>query len=640
MKALLICDTLINKNTLIKFKEADLSIFSITSNSDVHEQNKEATKIFSSVNEFDSSLLINDQVYFLNDSLDQWFLKLCNQEIKGRKVSNIVKSKITNKSTLLFSDLAEKNTFKNKNLFPIVQIKALIDLISKEEFDILLLAIKDPLQKKAIFKLKNLFKYISFHDVSLKFIRKEEILDLNIFVYLKSLLFIFRSMIYSILTKLINRKSLKLGGEEKILFISYFPYLDLEAKRKGIFKNLYFSHLQEFLQKANTRVAWALIYVRIGEESFFSAVKTAKKLINEPFIFLEGLLNIRDYLAVFFDWTNSLVNYLQIRKELNAKYGHSPEGLIIMSNLDKSYFGSSVLNGILYSKSFDRLARTTTGTKISQTIYLNEMQTWEKAFNLSFKKNNPSTTRVGYQHTSVSKRMIHYFRRNEEQLKHTDEELPSVFAVNGNKAYDLLKGCPYNTLKLEALRKISVDDFSFKEYKNNLQFKDKSLITFLGSIERPESESILHKISRDFSKREEFTIEVVSHPSCDLSKLCYENSLKLGVNLVHSTDFNQSLLKSTYAVVGSSTASIDALRSGCQVIIPILPDKINLNPILEDDQFFMLCPYNKNLFNIVKEIELLDREDEYHQDVHRYINNFWKLDKDLSSWKELLEKTK
>ena len=66
-----------------------------------------------------------------------------------------------------------------------------------------------------------------------------------------------------------------------------------------------------------------------------------------------------------------------------------------------------------------------------------------------------------------------------------------------------------------------------------------------------------------------------------------------------SSDFNQTLLKSTYAVVGSSTASIDALRSGCEVIIPILPDKINLNPILEDEQFFMLCPYNKNLFDIV-----------------------------------------
>ena len=640
MKALLICDTLINKNTLIKFEEADLSVFSITSNNDVYEQNKEVTKKFSSIIELDSSLLINDQIYSLNESLDQWFLKLCNQDIKGRKVLNILKSKITNKSTLLFSDLAEKNTFKNKNLLPIVQIKALINLISKEEFDILLLAIKDPLKRKAIFKLKNLFENISFYDVSLKPIRKEKFLDLNIFVYMKSFLFILRSMIYSILTKLINRKSFKLKGGERVLFISYFPYLDLEAKRKGIFKNLYFSHLQEFLQKTKIGVAWALIYVRIGEQSFFSAVKTAKKIINEPFIFLESLLNIRDYLEVFFDWTNSLVNYLQIRKELNNKYGHLPEGLIIMSNLDKSYFGTSVLNGILYSKSFNKLARNTTGTKINQTIYLNEMQTWEKAFNLSFKKNNPSITRVGYQHTSVSKRMIHYFRRNEEQLKHTDEELPSVFAVNGNKAYDLLKECPYNTLKLEALRKISVDDFSFEKYKDNLQLKDNNLIAFLGSIERPESESILHKISRDFSEREEFTIEVVSHPSCDLSKLCYENSLKLGVNLVPSSDFNQTLLKSTYAVVGSSTASIDALRSGCEVIIPILPDKINLNPILEDEQFFMLCPYNKNLFDIVKEIELLDRKDDYHQDVHRYINNFWKLDKDLSSWKELLEITK
>ena len=124
MKALLICDTLINKNTLIKFEEADLSVFSITSNNDVYEQNKEVTKKFSSIIELDSSLLINDQIYSLNESLDQWFLKLCNQDIKGRKVLNILKSKITNKSTLLFSDLAEKNTFKNKNLLPIVQIKS------------------------------------------------------------------------------------------------------------------------------------------------------------------------------------------------------------------------------------------------------------------------------------------------------------------------------------------------------------------------------------------------------------------------------------------------------------------------------------------------------------------------------------
>ena len=90
MKALLICDTLINKNTLIKFEEADLSVFSITSNNDVYEQNKEVTKKFSSIIELDSSLLINDQIYSLNESLDQWFLKLCNQDIKGRKVLNIL----------------------------------------------------------------------------------------------------------------------------------------------------------------------------------------------------------------------------------------------------------------------------------------------------------------------------------------------------------------------------------------------------------------------------------------------------------------------------------------------------------------------------------------------------------------------
>ena len=62
MKALLVQDTLINKDSLIEFKEANLSIFPITSDYETYEHNKEIVKGFSYYTELDSSVLINNQI--------------------------------------------------------------------------------------------------------------------------------------------------------------------------------------------------------------------------------------------------------------------------------------------------------------------------------------------------------------------------------------------------------------------------------------------------------------------------------------------------------------------------------------------------------------------------------------------------
>ena len=636
MKVLFITDqSLLNKDLNI-LNDNEVLFFSLSSDIGINKVNTNLLAEHSKKLEvLPSADFVNNEVDTLGKLLDK--IRLDYSKIKYNDQYLIDEFMIDQEiSSFYFTDLVERNVYKNQDHKTIAQFKAIKRiLLENSDIDISVFLLADKKLVEALdlskFKTNNLDHKNIY---SLKFKKKLNLFKKFISGFVMGILYIFRLFFYYLIQKIYVRSSNNID-ETKIKIVSYFPYLDIKEQGRKRFKNLYFSPLQEHLKKENIDYSWLLMFAKIKEKNYQESQKIANRLIEKNYLFLESMLNIRTIVKIFNTWFSQRIKYIFLRKRFfnldRNDENCEIEEIYAEECLNRSYLGLSILSGISYYYIFKSYAQRIDNTKL--LIYLNEMQTWERALNAAFSKYNKDVRRIGYQHSSVAKRIFHYYCEISESSESFNEPLPDYFAVNGELAYQELESSYRDKIIiLEALRQIHNNQPDEIESKI---LKDRSLVTYIGSYDQTEAIKILKFLCHSFHERNEYKIMVKSHPSCILDSAVnkYRELYNLNIQTTDQ-DLNEVLRTSSSVIVGSSTAAIDALRNKCKIFVPIFADHIILSPLSGYDKFINYVSKPKDLIESIEDIT------EYNQkeidEIEDFIHQFWFTDPKLKNWKKII----
>ena len=625
--------------------------FSLTSDKKVNDFNiKQLDNLASNLEIVPSANYVNYQADKLGDKLEKIRLEYSR---KTHKKELLIDQFIIDKniSTYYFTELVERNVYKYQYYKLLAQFDAIkYFLEEKGDIDLIMYSIKD----------EKLEESISTFDISIENLKNKKLIYKKLgkklslmkqfikgimmgFLYISRLLFYF-------LVQKFYAHSNNFTDDNKIKIISYFPYIDSEEEKKGKFNNLYYLPLQKHLLKYEIPHSWLLIYAKIKGNSYLDSSQIAKRIISDKYLFLEGVLSIKTILRISVLWLSQSIKYLFLRRHFFGQKTESRpiEEIYAQQSLDNSYFGLSVLSGIAYYYQFINYAKTLDSTKL--VIYLNEMQTWERAFNAAFLKCRPNIKRIGYQHSSVAKRIFHYYSERTQESTDFSEPLPDYFAVNGEiPKQELTKSYGDKIITLEALRQLQTKESKkqrvFEKY-HNLQHQ----ILLIGSYDRYEAIKILDFVSEAIKRTDgrpifqSHEVIVKSHPSCDLSKEVRirdsENSSKTDIKMSISNENIDDILPYVeFVIVGSSTAAIDAVRNNCEIYVPIFSDHIILSPLSGYDDFFTYVSEPNELGRLIDDHYVdrdLIREERDREMKDKFIEEFWLLEKSLSNWKKVI----
>ncbi len=651
MKILILSDRRLDLKKLKSVTGESTYYFSLTSDKKVNDFNiKQLDNLASNLEIVPSANYVNYQADKLGDKLEKIRLEYSR---KTHKKELLIDQFIIDKniSTYYFTELVERNVYKYQYYKLLAQFDAIkYFLEEKGDIDLIMYSIKD----------EKLEESISTFDISIENLKNKKLIYKKLgkklslmkqfikgimlgFLYISRLLFYF-------LVQKFYAHSNNFTDDNKIKIISYFPYIDSEEEKKGKFNNLYYLPLQKHLLKDEIPHSWLLIYAKIKGNSYLDSSKIAKRVISDKYLFLEGALSIKTILRISVLWLSQSIKYLFLRRHFFGQKTESRpiEEIYAQQSLDNSYFGLSVLSGIAYYFQFINYAKTLDSTKL--VIYLNEMQTWERAFNAAFLKYRPNIKRIGYQHSSVAKRIFHYYSERTQESTDFSEPLPDYFAVNGEiPKQELTKSYGDKIITLEALRQLQTKESKkqrvFEKY-HNLQHQ----ILLIGSYDRYEAIKILDFVSEAIKRTDgrpifqSHEVIVKSHPSCDLSKEVRirdsENSSKTDIKMSISNENIDDILPYVeFVIVGSSTAAIDAVRNNCEIYVPIFSDHIILSPLSGYDDFFTYVSEPNELGRLIDDHYVdrdLIREERDREMKDKFIEEFWLLEKSLSNWKKVI----
>lgn len=627
-----------------------LSLFPLTSAPQIINQIGQSLKnhdiAFEIVN---TSSKVHEATEFIRQNIHSWAKDFGNEIINGKTIKKMFLIPDSQMSTFYFTLAAEKNPLKTDLFLKLAQFLAIRSELESHAFTNIYVNINDTTLANTVYEYlrdrNHRFQKLGGLSYSDIFIQSLTTNKGFIGSILRALGFLLRSLMWSHIAKKMMGKNWKDQLKDQCLLVqSYFPLVDKKQAEQGVFKNKYYGPFQDLIEKESIPYVWLLHFVFIDGFNFNNAVKLARsfKQNGQRLIIVEQIFGIKIFIEVIITWSQQLLRYFKYRKKILGLDIHQGLALsarngILIEMLDNSFCGTPAIQGIYYYYLFEELAKCGRDN-LKLAIYQNEMQNWEKAFNVAFKQHAHQLSTLGYQHTSVTPNYFFYYIHPDEigstpdQLEHP---LPDIFGVCGERPRWLLEKCRYPNLKVfPALRKMAS---KYRPDQQHINESRKPSLIFLGSYDSKETKANLSLLIHAFPSASEFPILLKGHPSCSLGQLCKELGVdvnKSGYQLVDG-DINELLRQVTIAIVGTSTACIDALGMGCHVIIPVLNDALNLSPLLGNPDFYTLVGTSTELKKAVENFKHGKNEHEF-QCTLQFIKDFWYFDDTLAAWKEII----
>jgi surface carbohydrate biosynthesis protein (TIGR04326 family) len=660
MKILLIFDHCFDTDLIVDFfkkhKYCEVVIFSLISAPAILDA--VIAKIHScgvfSVTIHNSAQTISDHVKELRNKICQWSADIGNWKVSSKAVKDWFLLPGCGVSTWWFSLLSEKNTLKTDAYFRIAQTHAIEQLLSRNNYDLCLLSISNRSLHHAIVSAAKKHhipaKVISARPLLVTHRYKFLILDyLERLGWFGSFLRGIFTWFHIILRCYAARKGLPRLTERKpssntCLFVSYFPAVDKETARNGVFRNKYALSLQDKLEEKKVPITWLLMPVPLDGYNFKDALGLAGKFAShgEKLFILEEFLTIQDAMKGLFLWFRqiglSFFLFHQLKKTcLAAEPVGYPCHSIIRSLWNLSFCGPVAVTGILHALIFREVLKKIPG--IVDCLYYCEMQAWEKALNAAKKDINPQIRTIGYQHSSVSRNDLSYFYDKTETVswgKPSDLPLPDILACNGKYLYDLLSESGYpNLIETEAVRYLYLHEILSLE---SMPRKGRPLLLVAGPYNRDEAKALTSLVCAAFPRADRFDIWFKGHPSMPFEEIFQD----LGLDYLHAgfiiqhDNISEYLSKAWAVIVPTSTVAMEALGAGCEVIIPVFPDAMLMNPLadFEDYHHHVTTPQELRLVmeKIVGGYSLHGTEEYQH-----FIRRYWNINPSLPLWSKLLE---
>lgn len=654
-KAILLFDEHINIKELENINKSDtVDIFPLTSHWFIIENVKNIITSFSlEWSLLNSSSLINEEFEKIRENVAEWSANLGEYRIWSKSIKEWFLTPEKEVSTWWFSLLSEKNNLKTDIFLRLAQINAMELLLKKGGYDFCYISISEVKLRKVV--KRRCIK----HSLANRFISSKVTDTYNIRAILrkcKERMFILGDILHSflwfsgcILKGFKARRVMCSKGERRkesnkpLLFVSYFPAVDMAAAERGVFINKYAVALQGKLKEMNKPINWLFMYVPIDGQSYNDALKMANEFskYKESVFLLEEFLSFRVVLNVLFAFLVQILKHLILTTRIASNV--LTEGLTVQESKSfmyllwhRSFVGTIGIQGIVYfelfKKSFDYFGNNT------HCIYYAEMQAWEKALNSAKNLNSSKMKTIGFLHTSIPRNNFCYLYTPDELKDNSGRQmmpLPDLLACNGDISFRFMAELQYpNLTKVEAIRQLYLSDYLIS---NHVKINEQ-VVLVVGSMNRKETMSLILLINAAFPKKQKFRIWLKEHPATPINyllKLLNIDIQECGYE-IKDGPIDKLLKDATVVVVGDSTVSLEAIGFGCKVILPVFCDNVMMNPLFDFDKYFIKVFNPDELRNAIDVILTKNADNVQSGDAMEFIHKYWDLDKSLNKWETLL----
>jgi len=433
-----------------------------------------------------------------------------------------------------------------------------------------------------------------------------------------------------------NAKPIPENGNQATV-VTYFPNVDDVWAQEGIFISRLWEGLHEALNDEPCSINWILFYAPGGQYSFPEAIALRRRfeksgLNRGRFFFLEEFVTFSVFLKSLKNYLYSLLNSFKLRPVKKA-FHYSGSSMDFFPILARDWYsslrGNVAMQGCLMASVFQEMVDLLPRQKWG--MYLWESQSWEKALIHAWKTKNKGNL-IGYQHASMCNMDFRNFEdRRSYALTSYPPLFPDVLAVNGKRAWDLLRdaGFPEDRLKLvEAVRYMNLNR---EKDVRNIPIKESSLeptlLVVTGSF-YPETKAQLQLLNRLAKKGKLKNFEKIlikPHPICPVEEIMKNVAPDTNATVVNKP-LSKLLNKATAVYSANSTsAALEAAFLELPLVIHLDGQLINLSPLSGLPEITFAAG-EEDLLNSLNSPRKLSLDP----------NQFFCLDEGLTKWRELL----
>ena len=603
-----------------------------------------------------TSSIINQTADEIRNSYIKFIAELPERlRIKGRNLREFFATPDKMASLWWFSLVAEKNTIKSDGFNKMSQLHSIAKYAKKINVGHILYGATCNRLKKSLISYSH-SKAIKFQQIPTENSRtlKEILLDFqNVFSFTHFFFVLYR--LYNLSKSAMIKKELKNIRKERILkkpilIITYYPNIDIESARKGVFRNKCYPLLQEELEKEGRDIVWIAVYVQNNNISFKESVDFAKKFVSNGynFYFLDEFLDFKSLLNIIQTVALSCFKFLMIRKNIpelhfleGEDYNFYP---LLKEEWYSSYVGGSAISGIVQYEMFKNMFKK---HHFGDTcLYYFENHAWEKAMICARGHVKNNLKLFGYQHSTVTRMLLNYFNHKSE----TSEEKvsfplpkPDKIICNGNIPFNYMKesGWPDEFLCIaEAIRYNNI------KYVNRIPWVSrKDIFLIVLSICFEESVVLLNTIYEGFmtyNPTNSFSIWIKPHPFLNIKKVLKSSNIDLeNTSFEIKEDSIENLLPIAKAVLvgGDSGVSVEALAFGCKVISLNTPERINMSSLrnMQSDCVVFTSSSKELIYIVNKQLFKLFDNNSSYKEMESIVHNFFYLNTNIAKPEKLLK---
>lgn len=488
-----------------------------------------------------------------------------------------------------FSLISEKNTYKSDTFNRLVQFDSIVSLIEHKNIEKIIFWCKSNKLEEALseYALLNSIEFktlpIRVSDTLKKYILKFRIMPYfcNFLLLVNFAVQLF-PRIYRIKRKMSSLKRNLTAPRGPFLFITPYPNFDISLAQKGIFRNKYYTGLQETLEAEGQDIISVFMYIENNTISFRESLEYAEKFIKKGYtiFFLDEFNSVFNQIRALWIMLKNSLRFFKIEKDIAKMhtFGNYNFYQLFKDDWYLSFAGHVGYSGILYYYMFMALLKK---VKAKKCLYLWEMHAWEKAMISARAAICSRMPLYGYQFATVPRMLLNLFNDPIEINDNGAYAMPRPEKVisNGQRGYNYIKesGWPEETVSIvEAVRYDHLKECLRSRYSRK---RDAVLLAF--SISPYESSSILSVACESLRGLKDIELWLKPHPFLQTEKVFELAGLRKENSpfQIKNRPIEELLSEARILIVGESGVSLEALAYGCNVIIVDVPEWINMSTL-------------------------------------------------------------
>jgi len=585
MTSLLIFDECIKLNNLTFsfIKDKKLLLFPLTSNKGIiNDILQKCTYSDLEVEVLETSRIINQTAHTIREKYLEFIANIANDiRIGNENLKEFFVHPDGGISMWWMSLVAEKNTFKSDSFTRLVQFYSIADSVHAHEINKVIVSSKSKNLNNSIIEFceKNKIEFIMAPQLRVKRSYKE-FFSGNI----SFLLFFFIKWIYIKIILGKRRNILPSKNSKNVLCITYYPNIDTALAEKGIFKNKFYSSLQEEFEKnGKNKIIWVAIYVQRNDLSFHKGLKYAKLLIKNNYFFsyIDEFLTFFSFLKVFFNSIRFCRRFKKIERQLPAGHLFNKDlqvYSIFSEDWNNSFCGRICIENLLYLEAFKNMYKRLNNVDIG--IYFYENHAWEKAM-ISAKNHTGSGIKMlAYQHSTFPRFLLNYFNHPSEikDKKNYSIPKPDMILCNGNIPYCYFKESGWEDENLSIVEAIRFDYLT--KILNRKWDGKKNILLVAFSISIEESSALLTIVHDALKNEKNLTVWLKPHPFLSFKSVLDKTGTLINDHFIIKNDPLEDLLPNVKGVIiNESSAAIEALAYGCRIYSINMPEMVNMSQL-------------------------------------------------------------